>query len=335
VEFEQAAEEELITDEQEIARAKAGPDVHCAFCGARNPAGAAKCSQCGADLSAATARESGHVLGAHRDGPAEEIQCPRCGTLNSASALHCSQCNASLPRPEPKSSPRRAVSPAQRRAVGGASTQKRGKKGVLSILGIAVFALVACAAIGILVSSLTPSKEITGQVQAVEWTYSIAVEEMKDVSREAWFDEIPSDARVGTCTKKHHHTQDEPAPSATEVCGTPYTIDKGTGHGQVVQDCEYKVYADWCEYTARAWTLVDEVTTNGSDLDPQWPVLSLDVNQREAERVQIYKVVFDTEKGAYTYTTSDVSDFGRFAVGSRWTLKVSAMGGITPIGPAQ
>ena len=36
---EQAAQEELVTDEKESERAKAGPDIHCAYCGARNPAG--------------------------------------------------------------------------------------------------------------------------------------------------------------------------------------------------------------------------------------------------------------------------------------------------------
>jgi ribosomal protein L40E len=341
VTFEQAAEEKLITDKDEIARAKAGPDVHCAFCGARNPAKASKCSQCGADLSAATARESGQVLGAHRDGPAGQVKCPQCGAFNSASAFRCTQCNASLPRPparrrEPQPAAGQARTSAQRRVTGKTPTQKRGKNaGVLTLLGILLFALVACAAIAIIASSMTPSMELTGQVQAVSWTRSIRIEELGNVTKEAWFDGIPSGARVGMCTKKHRHTQDEPAPNATEVCGTPYTVDKGTGHGEVVQDCQYKVYADWCEYTVRAWKAANEVTSEGSDLDPRWPDPDLGVNRREAERKEVYRVRFDTEQGTYTYSTSDVNNFLRFTIGSRWTLKVSPMGGVSPIGPAQ
>jgi len=73
VEFEQPAEEELVTEESEIERAKAGPDVHCAYCGARNPADAEICTQCGADLTEASARVSGRVVGAHRDKPAADV----------------------------------------------------------------------------------------------------------------------------------------------------------------------------------------------------------------------------------------------------------------------
>jgi ribosomal protein L40E len=56
VEFIQAAEEKLITDEAELAKAKAAPDIHCGYCGARNPSTAEKCSQCGGDLAAGAAR---------------------------------------------------------------------------------------------------------------------------------------------------------------------------------------------------------------------------------------------------------------------------------------
>ena len=37
VEFEQPIEEKLITDAEQIARAQAGPDLHCPYCEARNP----------------------------------------------------------------------------------------------------------------------------------------------------------------------------------------------------------------------------------------------------------------------------------------------------------
>ena len=72
VEFIQAAEEKLITDEAEIARAKAGPDVHCPYCGARNPGDAEFCGGCGGNLAEAAARESGRVVGSHRDKPAPQ-----------------------------------------------------------------------------------------------------------------------------------------------------------------------------------------------------------------------------------------------------------------------
>ena len=36
---------EPVLEEEELARAKMGPDFPCAFCGTRNPAGAESCSQ--------------------------------------------------------------------------------------------------------------------------------------------------------------------------------------------------------------------------------------------------------------------------------------------------
>ena len=98
VKFEQTAQEEIITNEAEIEKAKAGPDIHCYYCGSRNPAGAATCSQCGADLTEGTARKSGDILGGHRQGPAPKITCSACGAENEANASKCGQCGALLPR---------------------------------------------------------------------------------------------------------------------------------------------------------------------------------------------------------------------------------------------
>ena len=334
--LQQAPHEELITDEAEIARAKAGPDVHCAFCGARNPAGTQRCTQCGADLSTARARESGRVLGAYRSGPAEKTECPRCGALNDADAHKCAQCNASLPRPRlpedrPQPSRGRPKTPSRK-----LSTVKipGGKLGIAGVIGIAFLALLACVAC-VLITRCVPAQEMTGQVQAVEWTRSIEIEELRDVTKEDWRNEIPSSAGLGRCTRKHHHTQDDPAPNAAEVCGTPYTVDTGTGHGQVVQDCEYRVYADWCQYTVEEWKEVDESTLSGHDLNPRWPNPSLGPKQREGKRRETYSVVFDTEERTYTYRTSNVDRFVRCEIGSRWILQVNAFNAVTSIEPAR
>jgi len=64
VKFEQAVRSELLQDEEAIARAKAGPDIHCPYCEARNPGNAQNCSQCGGDLVGGEQRTSGEVVGA-------------------------------------------------------------------------------------------------------------------------------------------------------------------------------------------------------------------------------------------------------------------------------
>ena len=158
---------------------------------------------------------------------------------------------------------------------------------------------------------------------------------MQDVTKEDWRDRIPAGARVGSCTQKHRRTQDSPTANATEVCGTPYTVDTGTGHGEVVQDCQYRVYDAWCTYGAQEWQKVAPITANGTDLSPRWPEPRLTANERERDREETFKVVFETETKRYTYTTSDVDRFRLCRIGSRWVLKINALGGVKSIQPAE
>jgi hypothetical protein len=317
VEFEQALEEKLVTDQDLIARAQAGPDVHCPFCGARNAAGAKFCGACGGDLAGAAARESGRVVGAHRREPAADVQCPTCGTANPASNRSCSNCGAPLtkePTPAPKpAAPTGAV--------------RRGLPLIPLLGGGLLCALAAFVVFGLLLRT----EEHTGEVTAVSWERSIPVLALVPVEREAWRDEIPADAEMGACHQEHRYTSDEPASNAEEVCGTPYTVDTGTGVGEVVQDCVYEVYDDRCTYTAMDWDVFDVVTRTGSDLDPAWPELNLAADQQQGEPTEEYAVTFVSDGETYTYTVDDADSFSQFEVGSSWILQLNALGGITSV----
>ncbi len=304
VQFQQAPDEKLLTDQGEIARAAAGPDVHCPYCGTRNPAGAKACSQCGGDLTGGTARASGAVLGAHRSGPAAPVPCPACGTPNPASALKCSQCGATLTRPEAPPPPPPAT-PRRRLPLG------------LILGGIAL--AVICLLVGF--CSLR-TEEATGVVRSVAWTRTIAIEGLRAVEHEGWQDEVPADATMRGCTRKIHHTQQDYAPNSEKVCGTPYTVDKGSGYGEVVQDCEYQVYANWCEYSTMEWQRVGEARAEGTGYSPYWPQLQLADGQRPGPQDEAYVVTFEGDGKSYSYRTNDPSEIGRYQVGSRWALKV-------------
>lgn len=323
VEFEQAAQAELIKEQAEIAKVKAGPDIHCHYCGTRNPADAKTCSQCGGDLTQGTARASGKVVGAYQTGPAKKIECPACGTPNDPSAPKCIQCGASLVQASAQPQP----APAQ--------AQKGGLKLVWVIAAIIVLML-CVGVLGVMFLS-GRSEEIRGTVQGVAWTRTIAIQGLVPVTRADWRDEIPGDAiEVGDCTQRPHHLQDEPAPEAKEICGTPYTVDKGSGYGEVTQDCQYEVYADWCEYTIQEWRQIDEMQLSGRDLQPIWPAAQLTTGQREGEREQTYEIVFDAGDGkVYTYQTNDPEEFARYQPGTTWLLKVNIFDEVTEAEPAQ
>ena len=323
VQFDQPAQEELIKDAAEIAQAKAGPDVHCPYCNARNPGTAKFCGACGGDLAGAKAREAGRVVGAHRAGPAEAITCPSCGTANPATAQTCVNCGANLV-------PSKVEAPAMPPAAKAAGP-RIGGLGVIIVVGVLL-----CVAAIVAVFLLTrPSQALTGEVQSVQWTRAIAVQALGYVEHEGWFDEIPQGAEVEECRMEYRQTQSEPAPNATEVCGTPYTVDTGGGFGEVVQDCAYEVYDEWCSFVQQEWTAVDTVTASGTDLSPYWPEVSLATGQRQGEGQEGYEVVLQTSQGSYDYTPSAAAEFSQFQIGSQWLLNVNAFGTLVSVEPAQ
>lgn len=317
VEFELPAKQELDASAEAAARAAVGPDIHCPYCGARNTGDAQTCTKCGGDLSEGARRQKGKVLGALQTGPVPDVICPHCGTENPATSTKCSACGGNLERE--KSQPVPVAAPSR-------------KKLSPLVVGMVLVALVGCVLGAFFL--LRGSSESVALVQEIEWTYAIQIEELGPVTREAWRKDVPSKATLGSCQPKEHHVQDEPVVNATEVCGTPYTVDTGTGQGQVVQDCQYHVYQDWCEYTIDDWKPAGEEVASGHDLNPAWPVLNLNAKQREANRSETYQVVFDADGKDYVYNPGTRQRFQAFEIGSAWIVETNALGGVTSVQPA-
>jgi ribosomal protein L40E len=315
IQFEQAPQETIVTDEAKIAQAAAGADIQCGYCGTANSAAAKKCKQCGADLVEGKARAAGQVLGGFRAAPAPPLKCPSCGTENPATALKCAKCGSALLQPKPKA----AAAPV---------------KGGLPV-GIVVAVLLAmCVFAGAMLLLGSRTTDTVGQVSEVNWRRTIAVEALVPVTRENWRDEIPAGTRIGQCTRRVHHTQSDPAPGAKEVCGTPYTVDQGSGFGKVVQQCVYEVSADWCQYEATDWRVVQTLAAQGADLIPRWPDMRLVTNQRAGSRNEEYKVTFLANDKTYGYAPPNADEFQRYSPGSKWVLKINTFGTVTDIQPA-
>lgn len=279
----------FIKDEALIRMAKAGPDIHCPFCGTRNPSTAETCSNCGGELSlGGKAREAGKKV------------------TTTAEAQK---------QPPPVAEPQKAPSR---------------KMGIVAIVGIlAVIALVIVA-----VLLLTKTDDITVSVIDLNWERSIVIEEYRLVSNRGWWDEIPDGADVGSCSQEYRYTSDEPVPSSTEECGEPYVVDTGTGVGEVVQDCTYDVYDEYCEYTQMQWTVVDTLIETGDNRNPVWPATNLGSDEREGQREESYTIIFSGDGDTYTFTTSNADLYQEAEVGSEWNLSVNQLGGIQSIEPA-
>lgn len=314
--FDLPAGQTLITDAEKLAQAERGPDMHCPYCGARNPAGSAECVQCGGNLEDARAREKGRVLGAYQPGAASDVKCPACESLNPAGAARCANCGGSLVAQPASAAP--SVVPAA--AV---SNRKAGL--VFTVIGVLL--CLGLLAVFVLANRTNDAPAI---VQGVHWERSIQVLELRPAEHTDWEDALPSGSVKGSCSEKLREVQSDPAPGAEEVCGTPYTVDQGSGMAKVVQDCEYHIYDNWCGYTIDEWQVVDGAVVQGSDLNPSWPAIVLLEGQREGERQEEYQVTFrgESDGNTYPYRVSDPVEFARFTPGSRWVLKVNTFGNV-------
>ena len=316
VKFHLPGEAKLKTDEATAQLAAAGPDIHCSYCGARNPGNAAICAQCGGNLVGGTRRQAGQVVGAFSAAPGPQVICSNCSHSNPASAQQCVQCGSPLQRPQ---------------AAAQAVTPPAGKKSQ----PILVIAIVLAVIIGIflLLSNLFKTETVTGIVQGVAWSRVMHIEALQNVAKSDFRENIPSSAKIGSCSKEYYTTQDQPAPVSTEVCGTSYVVDKGSGVGQVMKDCTYKVYEDKCNYTVQAWTDVDQSSLQGSDFNPIWPSPSLQSNQRIGEKDEMYTIQFTSNDKILTYKTSDYNTFARCQIGTNWNLEVNVSGQVVSISP--
>ncbi|MCJ7623339.1 MAG: zinc ribbon domain-containing protein [Anaerolineaceae bacterium] len=321
VEFHQAGKSQLITDNEEIESIKSGPDIHCPYCETRNPSGNKICIQCGGDLVEGKKREAGRVIGAFQTDTTKDIKCPNCGALNSPSNQNCAECGGSIKYDDHKEK----VKPAPiKKAI-------KKKRPVWLIIPILII-IAICIVIFILFST---RRSETGVVQSVHWTRTIQIENFGPVIKEAWENDIPSDADITGCEKAYHHTSSEPEPVSTEICGTPYVVDEGTGIGEVVEDCEYEVYSDWCTYSIDEWYLFDNISQEGNDFNPQWPEIQLGADQRNGDMTEGYEIYFSTSDATYSYSTNDQDLFFQSKIGTEWELSINALNMLVDISPVQ
>jgi hypothetical protein len=306
--FELPDQQELITDIDKLDEAKKGPAIQCPYCNVLNPAGTTLCIQCGGDIQAGLARQAGEVLGAYETAPVPDRPCQFCNQPVKANAQRCPICGGSLVE---------AVKPAAT-----ATTVPKKIPLWLIIGGIILGVLCFASLIAYIVMS-SRTNDVTAIVSDLSWQLSIEILEMQPVQKSAWSEDVPSQAQDVSCQDKYQETSNSPVPNATEVCGTPYTIDVGSGAGKVVQDCEYLVYSSYCNYSILDWTVVNTAVAQGSDNNPQWPMLNLQAGQQEGNRYESYQVAFDADGQTYSYTPVDMAEFSQFEIDSQWVLAIN------------
>ncbi len=314
--FELPDQQELITDKEKLDEAKKGPAIHCPYCNVLNPAGTKLCIQCGGDIQAGLARHAGEVLGAYETAPVPDKPCPFCNQPVKANAQRCPHCGGNLVETTQPTATPTAVSK---------------KNPIWLIIGGIALGLLCLASLIAFIVMNSRTSDVTASVSGMQWQLSIDILEKLPVQKSAWSVDVPSQAQDVSCQDEYKETSNIPAPKATEVCGTPYTIDVGSGAGKVVQDCEYRVYASYCDFTVLDWTVVNTAIAKGNDNNPQWPLTSLQAGQQQGDRHEAYQVTFDADGQTYSYSPVDSSEFIQFDLGSQWILSINTFGDIKDI----
>ncbi len=319
VQFELPSEQKLVADEKQKQAAQAGADIHCGFCGTRNPATAETCSQCGADLKEGKAREAGRVMQKPAAQP-KIVKCDNCGTDNPSSNSVCSNCGSPLPKFAPAQP---VMNTPQTRSGLSPAAPLTGKKSSRApwVIAAAVLGCLAIICVAVLVLFVFPTSSVQATVTDVYWQTSVPVQEIQSVNYSNERGNPPSDAYNVSC---YDESQD--------VCEQK-TIDKGNGYSEVVEECHTET-TTYCSYTVDEWTTIQTYTLDGNNLQPMYENPSVASDQRVGNASETLTVYFLTEDGSQeTYTANSVSEFQQFSIGTTWTLNMNLAGGILSVEP--
>ena len=321
VQFELGADQKFVTDEAQVKAAEAGADIHCGFCGTRNPATAETCSQCGADLKEGKAREAGRLMQAPPPQP-KVINCSRCGTENPGTNTTCSNCGAPLPRgaPAPAAQPvaKPAMTPAGLSPAAPLKTKTNNRRNLFLIGGILSCLAIVCVTVFALF--VIPSATVDATVVDVHWQTNVPVQEIQAVRYTDERSSPPSGA-YDTSSRTESH----------DVCEQK-TVDKGNGYSEVVEECHTETDT-YYSYTVDEWKTIQNYPLEGNDLQPVYDNPNYSSSQRLGDKTEEFVVTFSTSKGDKNYSPGTVTEFQQFDIGSKWTLKLNAFGGVVSVQP--
>jgi hypothetical protein len=255
-----------VTDDALIARARAGPDWLCAFCGDANAPARDHCRNCGAEKGASPSRrvyiEPGGAGGAPPRPPA------RSGEVNP---------------------PSRAASDSGPPTGPAASNFRPWAMAVLLVL---VAFVVAAAYFGL------RRTEETLTVAGFEWERRVAVEAWRTVREQAWEGSVPAGARVVSRRQEVHHRERDQVGTRRVKAGHR---DLGNGFFEDVYRDEpvYRerpVYRTRVTYDVQRWVPDRTVRAAGRDHAARWPDPQLRGGEREASRAETLVVLLNGKR---------------------------------------
>ncbi len=317
---------EVVKDEEELKRAKAGANWECSFCGTDNEALNTHCSSCGNPRTASEKRLEVREYGL--DELPEDSEDARGLQLKEERA--------------------RGLKPIHPESQEAKSARKKGNKSFFWIGGI-------CIAIFIVFAILNSiQRKIQVEVVEMQWERTIETEEYKEVTEEGW--SVPSDGRVLSSRRAVHHTEKIPDGYETRtrqvkkqvgtekyVCGkrdlgNGYFEDKYcnrpiyetvTEEYEVQRYREKPVYKTKYKYAIFKWMPAAAISTKGKDKNPEWGDLSSieqDKNRRERNRTELYRIKVRDEKDKIHEEELPFSQWKAISKGDQLKAKRNGLG---------
>jgi hypothetical protein len=309
----------------------------CAYCGAVNLGREMKCAQCGQprgkdvrfflDDDAAEVTDQGLLSQASAGA---DWTCSFCGTNNQGGATSCKQCGAergSSASLKEKVVPAPGQSGPSAPSDGSAVPAAARRLSPLAIAGIAVGAV---AVMALLYFLFFTAREATAVLDRGEWQRSIAVEELRLVTRQAWEGSVPAGATVLRTWDEKYGT--EKIQTGTERRKTG-TRDKGNGFFEDVYEdvpvyTERDVYKKKVEFKIQEWVETRTVKAQGDMASPPaWPALTLAAAEREKGRQESAAVYFTLDGKSHKYAVP-VEKLGAFTVGARYKIWLTPLGAV-------
>jgi hypothetical protein len=206
-------------------------------------------------------------------------------------------------------------------AVGASLGQLKAPKKTNRLLIGGILAFLAICGVALAALFFFPSKSVKATVTNVHWQTSVPVQEIRAVDYNDEPGSPPSGAYDVSCHDDSH-----------DVCEQK-TIDKGNGYSEVVQECHTETQK-YCSYTLDEWSTIQSYPLEGNDLRPIYESPNVSSGQRLGDSSEDLTVTFSTPDGQQeTYSPGSVTEFQQFTVGSTWTLKMNAVGGIVSVAP--
>ncbi|HCF62281.1 MAG TPA: hypothetical protein DFS52_30355 [Myxococcales bacterium] len=306
VQFYAAEDAAEVTDEAALARAKAGADWICEFCGATTPADQKRCRGCSADRT-----EKRRAVKELLDRP-----------------------EAPAPAPKKKSKAGLVLAGIGLLAIAGGLLLCRAKEASMTLAGVSWERTVEVEKYttvveehwrdrlpeGARILSTERKLERTDKVQTGTRPVTKTVEEKvqtgtkkvkvgkKDLGN-GYFEDLFKEEPVYE-TRQRTVTEDEPV----------YRDDP--------------VYADWCRYEIDKWVKDRVEKASGADKSPDWPAVAATDKQRPGKKVETYRALFKDADGEEHEWTPKLDEWQRLEVGRKYNV-VTRLGSVQGLAAAE